>query len=280
MSTDIPGTMDQVSSGNFAKGCPASMGYPLVSIPSPSGSTMASPLVGNSHGLPNVVAGKKKELLDEVLEVRGKVERREYPHAFLEKYYPNSWGTYSRRLPEPLVIRGLSTGNPELCSDIVRMDNPLDLPIAILEVLLKQGAQPVSRETGHNDFLNRVPDATFVAAEKVKDALRKCFQIKYYYGEIRPEELVRANITAFPEGCPKHPSFPAGHGAAAGAGAKALIDHFILSNEQIKMVRDSAYLWSMFRTLAGVHYSLDNLGGLVVGGLLSQPEFLDISTRV
>jgi hypothetical protein len=251
----------------FNKGCDYPLSFPLTSIPStPSG--LHSPKVGKSHGIPDLFTGNEHELIDEVIDVVGKVNRNEFPHEFLAKHYPAQWGEYTKAMPAPLRPEGLSINNPQACANVVHMDNPIDMPNAVLSWVLSQGAKPKNVDTNHVNFLNAVPDAVAKMAEAIRVALHKGFEVKYFYGVARPEEHIGENFTAYAEGCPPHPSYPAGHACAAGAGCQAIIDHFDLTDEQIKTVRDSAYFWSQFRTFAGVHYSVDNIAGLMVSGIL------------
>ena len=65
-----------------------------------------------------------------------------------------------------------------------------------------------------------------------------------------------------------HPSYPAGHGSAAGATGKFFFDYCNLSATDRIEIRSACYLWAMFRTFAGVHFAVDNLAGLMeIGGL-------------
>lgn len=186
----------------------------------------------------------------------------------MEKYYPSEWGTYEPRMPQPLVNEKLRLSDPQGCATAVHMDSPVDMPLAVLSYVLGNGATLKVEDTGHLDFLNAVPDVIQAIGNDQAAALHKVFEVKYYFGIARPEEHACANFTAYPEGCPTHPSYPAGHGAAAGAGVAAIINHFNLPEDVLKHARDSAYFWSQFRTFAGVHYGLDNTAGLAIGGLL------------
>jgi membrane-associated phospholipid phosphatase len=115
---------------------------------------------------------------------------------------------------------------------------------------------------------------------------------KWAFGRARPEEVVWAIIqgkqdgvpeevlslieaefshiksptefTAYPEGCPQHPSFPAMH-AAASAASLWMAVVFDLTPAQHCMVKRMDYAIAYGRTIAGVHYPTDNIAGLNMG---------------
>lgn len=230
-----------------------------------------SPKVGKAHGL-------KKEMIvqdnDELLEVVSMVNRGEYPYEFLAKYYPKAWGELPKyvigadySLPQPLVNEGLSHEDPQGLANVVHMDSPLDMPTAVLKWLVAHGAKCVQSQENCIDFLEIIPETLRKLSEAVERNLNKAFEAKYYFGAPRPEEVMKVNMTSYPEGCPPHPSLPAGHSAAASA-VSILIDRFDVTDEQLAVIRQTAYLWGMFRSLAGVHYPEDNIAGLKMGGLL------------
>mmetsp|Transcript_47988 Transcript_47988/g.71479 ORF Transcript_47988/g.71479 Transcript_47988/m.71479 type:complete len:396 (-) Transcript_47988:200-1387(-) len=74
-------------------------------------------------------------------------------------------------------------------------------------------------------------------------------------------------FTAYPEGCPHHPSFPAMHSAASSASLwlPVVMD---MTPEQLCQVRMVDWGVSYGRTVAGVHYPADNIAGLNLGAEL------------
>lgn len=121
------------------------------------------------------------------------------------------------------------------------------------------------------------------------------FRTKWVHGRIRPEEMVwkiligestvqtgvpqrivntifehftymekMEDFTAYPEGCPQHPSWPAMHSAASAASSwlPLIMD---LTDEQYCQVLLLDYYVSYSRTIAGVHYESDNISGLQLG---------------
>lgn len=231
---------------------------------------LASPMVGKEHAQISADAPKESELLElavEVLIVRVHVTDGIFPRDFMEKYYPEEWGKFPDETPIPLQNEGLSFSRPQELADVVHMDNPMDLPNAVLSWVVKSGYKCKDARTNCNDFVEIIPETVNKLSNAVLRNLEKAFQAKYFYGVARPEEVLRSNMTSYPEGCPTHPSYPAGHGAAASA-VSIILDRFDLDDYAIKQVRDSAYCWAMFRTFAGVHYGIDNVAGLKIGGLL------------
>lgn len=230
-----------------------------------------SPKVGKPHGLDKSMIIQNSE---ELLEVVSMVNRGEYPYEFLAKYYPREWGELPKyalgadySLPQPLINEGLSHEDPKGLANVVHMDSPLDMPTAVLKWLISEGVQCKQSRDNCVDFLEVIPETLRKLAEAVERNLDKAFEAKYYFGAPRPEEVLGVNITSYPEGCPPHATFPAGHGAAASA-VSVLISRFDVNAKQVEVIRQTAYLWSQFRSLAGVHYPEDNLAGLKMGGLL------------
>lgn len=71
-------------------------------------------------------------------------------------------------------------------------------------------------------------------------------------------------FTAYDEGCPEHPSWPAMHsaGSAMSTWLPAIME---LSEEEYCQVLLTDYWVSYARTVAGVHYVTDNIAGLTIG---------------
>ena len=130
------------------------------------------------------------------------------------------------------------------------------------------------------------------------------FGLKWYTGRARPEEvaykIALGNITkgppaalvsainalnltsapaftAYPEGSPKHPSWPAMHsaGSAASMWLAVVLD---LTPQQWCQIKLTDYAVAYARTVAGVHYVSDNMAGLQLGQeIVAQllPDFLN-----
>ena len=117
------------------------------------------------------------------------------------------------------------------------------------------------------------------------------FGLKWYVGRARPEEVVygifteaidaqfvpgsvlqalanqtftETNFTAYDEGSPKHPSWPAMHSAGS-AGSLWMATILDLTEDQLCQAMLMDYAVSYARTVAGVHYQADNMAGLNLG---------------
>jgi len=233
---------------------------------------------GNNHGIKIPDDFDIIKSTYEIIDVRFDVGNDNFPYWFMDKYYPFE-GDYE--FPsEVLSIEGLCESNPKDLANIVRMDSPTDMPKAVLKWLThpdyNQKVNVKKWTANYVNFLETIPDVEEQISDGVKRALHKTFEVKYFYGLARPEEVWKEitgfehteNITAYPEGCPSHPTFPAGHSGAAAGGVVPIIKELDkLSPKQLKIVLDTAYSWSMFRSLAAVHFSDDNIAGLIIGGL-------------
>ena len=251
----------------FSKGAGENkLSFPLdaAQIRALSPCSLVSPRIGKSHGITMPPAlcndAGRADALREVEKVREDVKGKTFPMWFMRKYYPDDWGSFPEEIPALLADEGLHFSRPEGLADVVHMDNPVDLGRAMLRWLINQGATPKGASTISYDFLGAVPESMAGMAREVDNALAKAFEVKYYYGLPRPEEVHGSkDITHYDEGSPSHPTFPAGHGAAAFASAIYFLEEWALTDEQKKALFDAAYIWSMARTFAGVHFAVDNL---------------------
>eukprot|EP00588_Corethron_pennatum_P005334 CAMPEP_0194284666 /NCGR_PEP_ID=MMETSP0169-20130528/28246_1 /TAXON_ID=218684 /ORGANISM="Corethron pennatum, Strain L29A3" /LENGTH=593 /DNA_ID=CAMNT_0039030551 /DNA_START=184 /DNA_END=1965 /DNA_ORIENTATION=+ len=119
------------------------------------------------------------------------------------------------------------------------------------------------------------------------------FALKWKHGRVRPEEIVwliaqnkltqrdgvpldilrtirtlnlpsPSSFTAYSEGCPNHPSYPAMHSAASSISfwLSVVLD---LTPQQEEEARRLDYAVSYARTVAGVHFVSDNVAGMTLG---------------
>jgi len=216
----------------------------------------------------------------EIAEVRKEVVAGTFPRWFMEKYYPGDWGTFPEEIPEPLarahetfnLAAPLSFDDPAGLARVVHMDNPTDLARILMDWLIDIGCRPKGSATDHFDFIETAVDSWMPVSLNRSRAAKEAFEMKYFFGVPRPEEVLGENITAYPEGAPNHPSFPAGHGAIAFADGLTFLDEWALYErtgetvtekplpDRVKqVVFDTCYIWAMARSLAGVHHAVDNL---------------------
>jgi membrane-associated phospholipid phosphatase len=99
------------------------------------------------------------------------------------------------------------------------------------------------------------------------DAAIACWDAKYTYWAIRPNQLDPSIITLFPN--PNHPSYPSAHAALSGAQATMLAYLFPRDAEFFNSLAQEA---SESRIWAGIHYRSDLVAGLAqadaVAGLI------------
>ncbi|CAK0909848.1 unnamed protein product [Prorocentrum cordatum] len=126
------------------------------------------------------------------------------------------------------------------------------------------------------------------------------FACKWYVGRARPEEVAynlsqgglsqapanvramvdgmgltaRESFTAYSEGCPVHPAWPAMHSAASSL-STWLDVVALLTPAQRNEVRLLDYSVAYFRTFAGVHYDSDNRAGLALGQKIVREKLPD-----
>ena len=193
----------------------------------------------------------------------------------------------------------------EQAADAVHTDLPTDWPTALLKQFLAEGARfdaSVVPQMSQSDFVNTVVTAAGVLGMATAAVSPSAFACKWHAGRARPEEAVWAihqgtlegaptglkdkiealkltspeSFTAYPEGSPRHPSWPAMHSAASISSMVlgVLLD---LDEEQLREARNVDYSVATFRTVAGVHFETDNLAGLEIGQQAIEawlPDFL------
>lgn len=202
----------------------------------------------------------------------------------------------------PKLFQGYSL---DQAAEAVHRDLPADWPTALLEQLLTDGAKFDSSVVPHlsqDDFVNTIVTTVGVLGMATAAVSPSAFACKWHEGRARPEEAawgvdqgelagapsklktkIRAlglqtpeSFTAYPEGCPKHPSWPAMHSAAS-ISSMVLAVLFDLNEDQLAETRNVDYAVSTFRTVAGVHFESDNIAGLKIGQKVMEewlPDFL------
>jgi len=197
-------------------------------------------------------------------------------------------------LPMPNIWAGF---NIQQVAEAVHDEFPGIHHIELIKNLLAEGAS-VNRtmvpSPCKNDFVRGVVMLSDLNGFAIRTVSPLNFGTKWWVGRARPEEVawmiakgeltaeddgVPADIvtdiqsmdlsspfdfTAYPEGSPTHPSWPAMHSAASSASLwLALVLN--LTEEQYCEVRKVDYAISYARTVAGVHFPSDNIAGLNLG---------------
>jgi hypothetical protein len=198
-------------------------------------------------------------------------------------------GQASDMLDVPKVFEGYSM---EQGSEAVRADFPNKWPTALAEQFLKEGAKvdaSIIPQRSQADFVNGPVLLARTIGWAVSEVSPSAFACKWSEGRARPESVAWAvhsgeleapqhikdkiaqmnltkaeDFTAYAEGCPRHPSWPAMHSAASSS-ALYMAVVMDLSPEQIAEAKRMDYAVATFRSAAGVHYDTDNRAGLALG---------------
>ncbi|MEO0415248.1 MAG: phosphatase PAP2 family protein [Verrucomicrobiota bacterium] len=252
----------------FQKGMPEGyvQKYPVTeeNFPPSQGASIVSPRIGDSHGIkPPTLSGDEAmaAMCAETIRVRDQVNRGIWPAWFFVKYGARP------DVPEPLRPHVLTAGrfDPAKAAKLVHMDKRDDLGRILLDYFggmgkVKGNPDPVS---GHIEFVQDARHADLLA--EVTEALELCFEVKWFYGASRPEERIPLGPewTAYDEGCPNHPRYPAGHSAAAAATADFVYSQLSEPTaKDLQLLANTCFHFAFYRTLAGVHDAEDNLAGL------------------
>jgi membrane-associated phospholipid phosphatase len=94
------------------------------------------------------------------------------------------------------------------------------------------------------------------------DAYIACWDAKYHYWTIRPEQADPSITRPFGVALPNFPAYPSGHACAAGAAEAVLTDAVPAASGE---VREAAWEMAESRLWGGVHYRFDNDAGLDLG---------------
>lgn len=190
-------------------------------------------------------------------------------------------------------------------AEAVHADLPTEWPTKLLQQFLTEGAKcdpSVVPQLSGSDFVNTVVTSAGVLGMATAAVSPSAFACKWHEGRARPEEAAFAaskgelagappalraklqrlmmptmeSFTAYPEGSPRHPSWPAMHSAAS-ISSMVLAVLFDLTPAQLAEARNMDYAVASFRTVAGVHFETDNIAGLKLGQMAIEawlPDFL------
>lgn len=252
----------------FSKGHPEPLQRPMRVIPSIE-SDIVSPRIGKQHNVPEPSAFGTAEFekqLDEVVRARLCVGKDIYPDWLFEEY------NVEPEIPQPLrEFARVSEGNPKALASLVHMDDPSDLGRCLRAYAQKENIPlktPPKVEHNGKEFLRRVQGVMPRLEAMLDESGEMAFEVKYFYMDARPETVLGIpghEFTAYPEGCPAHPRYIAGHGNFAGTTFRWFKNTYAATPEQLYVARLITLHWAMYRTLAGVHLMEDNLNGWKFG---------------
>jgi hypothetical protein len=99
------------------------------------------------------------------------------------------------------------------------------------------------------------------------DAIIACFDAKYHYWSIRPSQADTTIALADSVDLPNFPSYPSGHACSAGAFDGVLGHYFPQDRREFTRIAEEQ---AMSRLYGGIHYRLDNDGGLALGRVVAR----------
>lgn len=243
----------------FNDGAPAGEHFEFPLIDLPDGHTAVSPRLDNYRaGLPHPPAEESDEFKAEketVDKIRVEMEAGVWP----------GWYFESQGLPgelHPALIAADPIGSVSSRAELAAMDQPLDLGEIMNAWLLSEGYIPVD-VTSRHDFLGCVVAVHAACMAKVDRALSEAFRAKWWFGRKRPHEMFGREIEHSPFITPRHPAYPAGHGAAAGGTGSVLKAKFPV--EAHEDIRVGTLQFAHLRTLLRVHWPSDNTAGYQLG---------------
>lgn len=207
------------------------------------------------------------------------------------------------------IMKSLNIMTPAQLGLAVHSDFPTWAGTESLKWSLQKGGK-LRRLLPHShtnrEFTNGIVFAARALGWAVHTVSPTAFALKWYFGVARPEEIIQAayegtvdtphwitdqietymafhrNVesqhdwTAYPEGSPMHPSFPAMHGAGAGSKLliKLLVDFDHMDEEDMHEHIDTFFGdMAHGRDNAGVHTWRDSEEGMRVGELCIAAEF-------
>lgn len=201
----------------------------------------------------------------------------------------NEGASADTELELPKIFEGKDMAE---AAEAVHADFPTDFPTALAKQFLAEGAKidtDILPALTQAEFVNSVVALSEIIGWGVSTVSPSAFASKWEYGRPRPEEVAWAihtgeldapahikekvaaldlqsmeDFTAYPEGAPRHPAYPAMHSAASVASLYLAVV-FDLSPEQVAEARNLDFAVATSRTLAGVHYESDNIAGLSLG---------------
>ncbi len=203
----------------------------------------------------------------------------------------------------PDIFSGFSQDE---AAESVRNDFPALHPLTLATKLDKEGARidpNIIPLRSQDDFVRGRVLLSRLIGWAVSEVSPTAFATKWAVGYPRPEEIAwkiaqgeivapadieqrvqnmglssAEDFTAYSEGSPVHPSWPAMHSAASSASLYLAVV-MDLTPEQMQDIIETDYAVAFFRTVAGVHYPADNLAGLTIGQSVIEQELPDFLAR-
>ena len=247
----------------FQKGHDRPLTYPL-RLSEVGQTNMVNPSDGHRWNVPEPNYPGDEEYEEELLksvQLALCVARDEWPDWYLE------WAGVDPRLSDVFLGIGLSEDDPKGCANAVRMDQPAELWAALSAYAVREGIPTQFENEQGVQFLERFVYPAQLFHDVLSSAMKATFQVKYYYGVARLEECMNnPKMSQYEEGCPNHPSFPAGHATVAGVAYYTFTKIYPkATKEQLHQAYTATRQFAHFRDFAGVHTYQDSYVGWVFG---------------
>lgn len=250
-------------------GYPTDLECPLTSLPSIE-SDIVSPMIGNSHNLPEPARPNSNEFIEQVeifKEVRELVRCKEWPSEFLASYNPSG---SDGSVPRFLKSAGVRKYEPITAGRLVEMDDPIDVGIHLFKEL-RAANVPLKNSYNWQPFVEEYVRFIRVLSERLESILVKAFEAKYYFGLERPETFLEIDgdiITDSKGGAPKHFAYPAGHGSVFAETYNVIKEFFDMDTQVNLEILDALYQGAQYRTMLGVHWPQDNHAGFILADVI------------
>lgn len=252
---------------HFQKGHPTPITWPLTAdeLAKLGPTSLVSPVAGIPHGCCHLGDDEFRAELEVVERVRDWVASSRWPGWFFENQ-----GIDGKLSPLLESALGLSESDPQGCADVVKMDHPFDLWDRVIEPFATSNKIALRDAPKHKGvpFVETV-GARSIAHSIIADALEKCFEVKYFFGQARPFEISNygGSLEQYP--CPAHPERPAGHGAFCGATNAAFRRLFVpITDDDLATVKTATLQFAHFRTFSAMHLASSNNLGWEIGNAI------------
>jgi hypothetical protein len=219
---------------------------------------LVSPRPGNHHGIALPHHDVFVSQLEEVKEVTAMTRKGQWATKFFEKYI----GADGAK-PSPILMKyiGISENSPMKFVNWLATDHPMDYYDKCVEPWARAQKIKLKHQGPGMPFLDTV-GCRAQAHAMIHKALDAAFDVKYYYGKLRPCELYDTSICILDT--PNHPTFVGGHATFGQATAIAFSKLWDATPEQVRMVEVGGRQIGHGRTLGGVHFAADNESGFDV----------------
>jgi len=161
----------------FQKGATAPVEFPCNYSDVPFDTQMVNPCTGIRHGVPEpfcIFSDEYREEAEALVQLSMDVERSIWP-----EWYLDFCDVDTRLSPILKSFAGLSERDPKGCANIVQMDHPAELWMALVQFSVEQDI-PVAPGYKGIRFLERAVDPLTIYSEMLSPAMHKAFEVKVH----------------------------------------------------------------------------------------------------